>query len=48
MNYIKLESKIEVVLEISSNAVRELFLMLKVLLDLELLPGRKVISGHKL
>lgn len=48
MNYIKLESKIEVVLEISSSAVRELFLMLKVLLDLELLPGRKVISGHKL
>lgn len=48
MNDIKLESKIEVVLEISSNAVRELFLMLKVLLDLELLPGRKVISGHKL
>lgn len=26
----------------------ELFLMLKIMLDLELLPGRKVISGHEL
>lgn len=34
--------------EISSNSVGELFLMLEIMLDSELLPGRKVTLGHEL